>query len=355
MCWTMPTFLTRSRTTVLALLVGAAGCSGGQGAASDGGPRDGSGKSDRVDAHRDEAAAGGHGGAADSGDSATDAARSSDATPRSDAGSGVPDAAHDATVAHDAAPDGATSAMDGSVDGDAAVPPVTFIVDATMNFIALDACGVTPALFAAVPAGSYTIDLVASTLSKGGVSGTDPNMPTPSVDNYVIVNLPLPIGDPQSADRFFMLNGIGASAAFSLPLMGSAGVMFIDSDTAANTGQATVTLEPGDASATVDAVANVIPWQTGCMSTPVQQVVSGQPHRITLVSSTLSAEPGSEDDYVLVRIPDETPANDHRFIMLNGIGASYDFTPFNSQTVRAWFIAASGGATGQATLSVSNL
>jgi hypothetical protein len=344
----MSTFLTRSRTAVLALLVGAAGCSGGQGAVSDAGPRDGSGKSDRVDANR-EAAAGGHGGAADSGDAATDAARSSDAKPRSDAASGGPDAARDAAL------DSATSAMDGSVDGDAAAPPVTFIVDATMNFIALDACGVTPALFSAVPAGSYTIDLAASTLSKGGVSGTDPNMPTPSVDNYVIVNLPLPIGDPQSADRFFMLNGIGASAAFSLPLMGSVGVMFIDSDTAANSGQATVTLEPGDASVTVDAVANVIPWQTGCMSTPVQQVVSGQPHRITLVSSTLSAEPGSEDDYVLVRIPDETPANDHRFIMLNGIGASYDFTPFNSQTVRAWFIGASGGATGQATLSVSDL
>jgi hypothetical protein len=354
----MPPFLARPRTAVLVLLLGAAGCSSGNGSGRDASMSDGA-KRDRVesdghlDAHHAEDGTGRRDGAADTAKPGTDGgasdARSKDATgdrPGGDAGR--PDAAPDAPIARDAAPDGPSGP-------DAAIPPVTFVVDATLNFIALDACGVTPALFTDVPAGSYTIDLAASTLSKGGVSGTDPNMPTPSVDSYVIVNLPLPLGDPQSADRFFMLNGIGASAAFNLPIMGSVGMMFIDSDTASNSGQATVTLQPGDESATIDAVANVIPWQTICASTPVQQVVSGQPHRVTLVASTLSAEPGSQDDYVLLRIPDETPTNDHRFVMLNGVGASYDFTPFNSQTIRAWFIAASGGATGQATLSVSNL
>jgi hypothetical protein len=41
--------------------------------------------------------------------------------------------------------------------------------------------------------------------------------------------------------------------------------------------------------------------------------------------------------------------------MLNGVGASYDFTPYNSQTVRAWFISASSGTSGQATVEVSDL
>src|SRR5512141_2100566 len=74
----------------------------------------------------------------------------------------------------------------------------------------------TPARFASVAAGSYTIQLAASTLSKGGVYlDTATGQTVPSVDSYVIVNVPLPAGDPQEGKRFFTLNGIGATATFS--------------------------------------------------------------------------------------------------------------------------------------------
>ncbi|HVV48693.1 MAG TPA: hypothetical protein VHO06_03460, partial [Polyangia bacterium] len=251
----------------------------------------------------------------------------------------------------DAAPSDGATAHDAAVDA----PPVSLIVDATMNFIAVNTCGVTPQVFTAVPAGSHTLTLTASNLSKGGVSGGDPNNPTPSVDNYVIVNLPLPVGDPQSDMRFFMLNGVGAAATFNLTSAGNVQTMFIDSDAVSNAGTGTVSLAPDGEMVTVDATANVLAWQTGCLSTPAFTTVSGQRHRVTLTASTLSATAGSHDDYVLVRIPDETPMNDHRYVMLNGVGSSFDFTPNNSQTVRAWFISAAGGATGQATLTISDL
>ena len=75
---------------------------------------------------------------------------------------------------------------------------------------------------------------------------------------------------------------------------------------------------------------------------------------MTLVESTLSSGSGSKDDFVLLRLPNETATNPHRYVILNGIGASQDFTPYKGQTVRAWFIAATSGTTGRATLLISD-
>jgi hypothetical protein len=131
--------------------------------------------------------------------------------------------------------------------------------------------------------------------------------------------------------------------------------MFIDSDAGANAGEGTVTLTPGGYSTTVRAATNVLRWQEGCVSTPAELVVTDRRHRATLVDSTLSAGPGSRDDFVILRLPSEKPMDDHRYVILNGVGASHDFTPFESETVRAWFIGATGGGTGKATISVSDL
>ena len=230
-------------------------------------------------------------------------------------------------------------------------PPVTLPVIGSQSGLRLDTCGLTPATFANVPAGTYTITLAASTLSKGSVSVTG----AVSQDNYVIVGVPLPPGDPRQDHRFFMLNGIGANASVTLPATGTVEVMFIDADVQYNAGQATVTLEPGGYSAVVDATNNVVPWDGTCSSSPASLVVNPGLHRVTLTASTLSAGAGSEDSYVLLRIPSEKAMDDHRYVMLNGVGSSYDFTPFNADTLRAWFPSATAGATGQATITISDL
>jgi hypothetical protein len=248
------------------------------------------------------------------------------------------------------------TAADGLADGaptsDSGPAILSVTVIAGQNQLSLDTCNVAPAVLADIPAGTYTIQLAASTLSKGSVSGT-PQLP--AVDSYVLVNLPLGANDPQQDRRFFMLNGVGATANVTLTTTGTIGLMFLDSDSGSNNGTATVTLTPGGYSTTVDAVTNVLRWLEGCQSTPATLVVTSGAHRATLVTSTLSAGPGSHDDYVLLRLPSEKPTDDHRFVVLNGVGASYDFTPYNSQTVRAWFISAGSGTSGQATVEVSDL
>ncbi len=243
---------------------------------------------------------------------------------------------------------GAGDTTDGGMDKG---PPViqTVIVDAPANNLALSTCGVTPALFTDVPAGTYTIALAASTLSKGTAGGS------PAVDDYVIVHLPLPPGDPNEVQRFFMLHSVGATASVTLPATGSIELMFIDSDSLANSGQATVTLEPGGYTATVDAVTNVLRWTDGCHSDPATLTVSNVPHRATLVASSLSAGPGSTDNFVIVRLPLDGPVEPYRYVILNGIGASQDFTPFNNMVVSAWFIGATTGATGSATINITDL
>jgi hypothetical protein len=226
----------------------------------------------------------------------------------------------------------------------------TVTVDATMNAVTLDGCGFSPAQLPNVPAGTYTISLTASTLTKGGVSGPTP--PPPSVDNYVIVYVPLPAGDPNENHRFFMLNGIGANASITLPAQATIQVMFIDSDTADNTGTGTVTLSPGGMTATVDAVTNDLAYDTNCHSMPAMQVVAGGNFRVTLLDSAFSSGGGAHDDFVLVRTPSEQPMDDSRYVILNGDGASDAFAPFNSQTVRLWYIGASAG-TGLAHVSIT--
>ena len=222
-------------------------------------------------------------------------------------------------------------------------------VDATANAVTLDGCGFSPAQIPNVPAGTYTITLSGSTLTKGGVSGPSPH--PASVDNYVIVYVPLAAGDPHEDHRFFMLNGEGASASITLSSPGTIQAMFVDSDMDANTGTATVSLSPGGLSTTVDAVANDLAYDTGCHSMPATQVVTGGSFHITLLDSSFSSGGGAHDDFVLVRTPSEVPMDDKRYVILNGDGAGDDFAPFNSQTVRLWYIGANAG-TGVAHLSI---
>ena len=232
-------------------------------------------------------------------------------------------------------------------------PPVMLTVDAVNNSIVLDRCtGLTPATLVDVAAGAHTLALTASTLSKGSVSDTNDN-PLPSFDDYVLVHLPLAAGDDASR-RFFMLNGIGAAEDLTLSAVGAVKLMFIDSDVTYNSGQGTVTLDATGPSVTVDGLANALAWKTGCASAPAMVTVSERPHRATLADSTLSAGGGSKDDFVLLRLPSERPMDPSRFVILNGVGASVDFTPYLGDDLRAWFITSALGATGRATVVVTD-
>ncbi|HWE26986.1 MAG TPA: hypothetical protein VHB97_03245 [Polyangia bacterium] len=254
--------------------------------------------------------------------------------------------------------DGGNAAMDLAAPpgSDLAMPPPdlspqAFAVGAANNVLELDTCQVTPAMIANIPAGTYTITLAASTLSKGTVATTPPQM---SVDNYVIVWLPLGTGDAQHDRRFFMLNGIGANASFTLTATGTVQVMFVDSDAAGDTGQATVAVSPGSYSTTVDAVTNGLRWSTGCSSTPSELAVTGGNHTVTLAASTLALASGDPANYVILRMASEVPQDDHRYVMLNGVGASYAFNDTDpGDPLRAWFISPTAGSTGAATLTVS--
>jgi hypothetical protein len=229
---------------------------------------------------------------------------------------------------------------------------IVVTVNAASNDVTLDGCGITPAEIANVPAGTYTVALTASTLTKGGVSGPRPS--PASVDNYVIVHVPLAGGDPNESHRFFMLNGVGANASITLAQTGTIQAMFIDSDTDSNSGTATVTLTPGNMNMVVSGTTNDLAYDTLCHSMPATQVVAGASFRVTLLDSAFSSGAGAHDDFVLVRTPSEQPMDDHRYVILNGDGASQDFSPFNSQTVRLWYIGASAG-TGIAHVQIAPL
>ena len=243
---------------------------------------------------------------------------------------------------------GSGGSMGGGTGGPA--PPVMFTVLGSQTRLSLDACNLTAATIPNVPAGSHTITLTASTLSKGILQ----NMP--AKDNYVIVELPLPAGDPDEQHRFLSLNGVGDHVDFTLPAPGTVRVMFVDSDVDYNTGTGTVTVTPDDLTATVDAMTNVLRWDTGCGSNGAQQIVSYRAHRLTLTASTLSSGAGAMDPYVLVRLPVEEVSYDFRFLILNGVGDSIDFiTSGNTDFIRAWFITAGGAPSGSATLTVTDL
>jgi len=275
-----------------------------------------------------------------------------DVAPGSDGGDAPADMApgNDATDGNNDGTDGNADAAD-ATDAPQDVPPVvlTLFVDAVQNRLPLDTCNAVPATFADVPAGMHTLQLIASTLSKGSVMSNEM-----ALDPYVIVHAPLPPGDPMENLRFFMLNGVGASRDITLPAIGTIGMFFIDSDAAFNSGQGDVSLTPDGTKSTVDAVTNVIHWTEGCATTPATLTVSDRSHRATLIASTLSSGTGAKDDFVLLKLPSERPMDDHRFVMLNGVGSSVDFAPSGSLTLRAWFLTASGG-TGLATVQVTDL
>ena len=249
-------------------------------------------------------------------------------------------------------PNGGSTNGGSANGGTAGKASLSLNLSAPASTLALDACGSTPAVIPDVPAGSYELELTASNLSKGTVSDEN-DQEFPSFDDYVIVNLPLPAGDPNEQQRFFMFHGVSDSARITLPASGSIKLYFIDSDAVNNSGQATVKLKPAGTQATVDATTNVIAWRTTCAgSTPAAISLSKAAQRVTLVSSTFSSATQAQDPFVLVRLNNEMQVNDHRFIILNGIGASYTFTPYANSTLRAWFISANGGGTGAAQLKI---
>ncbi|MFZ5892883.1 MAG: hypothetical protein ACOY0T_17615 [Myxococcota bacterium] len=237
--------------------------------------------------------------------------------------------------------------------GSGGEPPTRFVVSAQQNLLAFQTCS-TPALISDVPAGTYTIELSESTLSKGYVSD-DNNVESPSIDNYVIVSVPLPAGDPNEDMRVFMLHGVGHSVNITLPEQATISLLFIDSDTASNVGEAKVTLTPSGSSATVSAVSNVLAWRSACASTPVEISVANHKQRITLLESTFSTGTGAADPYVLLRLPSERPDDEWRYAVLNGIDSSVDFIPYFNGKLRAWLISPNAGATGEATLEISDI
>jgi hypothetical protein len=244
-----------------------------------------------------------------------------------------------------------TPGDDAGVDGtgpvtDGGVPLIQ--VNAAENFLELDACGVTPAVFANVDAGTYTITLASSSLSKGSTTSHEP-----SFDDYVVVQLPLPAGDPDEVHRFFMLNGVGASRSVTLPAAGDIQVMFIDSDDLNNTGEGVVTLDPGGQSVTVSPTTNVLAWQTGCKSSAANATLSPGSATLSLERSTLSSGTGFMDDFVVIRAPSEVSEDEKRYVMLNGVGDSATIEAPKGGLVRVWFISAGAGGSGTADVAVA--
>jgi hypothetical protein len=244
---------------------------------------------------------------------------------------------------------GGAGASTSGGDGGGPTAGVVLTVLASQHRIVLDNCSVTPTVMANVAAGSHAISLTASTMSKGNIAGVV------TQDPYVIVSLPLPAGDPLQHMRFFTLNGISASVPFTLPATGNVSVMFIDSDLAFNAGSATVALSPDGITGSVDATANVLRWQEACAATPATVMLSSRAHRVTLTAASFASAAGAEENYVLVRLPIEQVATDVRYVILNGVGDSEDFVPYDNDTIQAWYITQSIGATGSATLTVTDL
>ncbi|MFZ5892806.1 MAG: hypothetical protein ACOY0T_17230 [Myxococcota bacterium] len=234
---------------------------------------------------------------------------------------------------------------------------VSLTVSAPSSTLVPEACGAVAAGFANVAAGTYDIELSASTLSKGTVSDDNNNL-SPSFDNYVLVNLPLPAGADNEDLRFFMLHGVGDKVSVELPEAGPINLYFIDGDKDFNTGQATVSLTSGAQvqQAVVDAAANVIAWKTGCKtSAPATAAITDAPQRVTLMESTFSSATQMSDPFVLLRLSNEMQANDNRFTMLNGIGSSVEFTPYEGDTLRAWLLSSKNPGSGAAQLTISEL
>ena len=295
----------------------------------------------------------GNGGSEANGGSANGGSANGGSTNGGSTNGGAPNGGStDGGSASGGTPNGGSTNGGSANGGTAGKASLSLNLSAPASTLALDACGSTPAVIPDVPAGSYELELTASNLSKGTVSDEN-DQEFPSFDDYVIVNLPLPAGDPNEQQRFFMLHGVNNSVSITLPATGSIKLYFIDGDAVNNSGQATVKLKPAGTQATVDATTNVIAWRTTCTgSAPAAISLSKAAQRVTLVSSTFSSAAQAQDPFVLVRLNNEMQVNDHRFIILNGIGASYTFTPYANSTLRAWFISANGGGTGAAQLKI---
>lgn len=240
---------------------------------------------------------------------------------------------------------GSGSAGDAGSGGTGATATLTVLGD--LNQISLEACGAI-ASSTVLAAGVYTARLDLSSLSKGSVDNAAKD---PSVDNYVVVHLPEGTF-ANGYQRFFMLNGLGAQRAFNLDQAGAIQLFFIDSDSAANHGSATISLQPGDLALTVDATANVIAWRDACHAEPARLWVEPGQHELRLAASTMTAD-GVESDYVLLRLPSEVPDDDHRYVILNGVGSTHHFAATEAGWIRGWSIAAAGVGAGQATVVVS--
>jgi hypothetical protein len=216
-------------------------------------------------------------------------------------------------------------------------------VSGASNALLLQSCA-TPAT-QTLGAGTFIISLDASTLSKGQVSGGQ----TTSNDPYVLVYA----DDTNASHRVFMLNGVGASASFTLATGGTVQVAFVDSDPSGNSGEATVSIQPGDFQLAVDATANVLAWKTACKSSPASRDFKAGSYQYTLSASTLSAGGGSKDDYVLIRTPSEDPDGTDRYVVLNGVGNSKSVTfAASSGTMYAWALGVFAAPSGQAAVDV---
>jgi hypothetical protein len=216
-------------------------------------------------------------------------------------------------------------------------------VSGSSNVLVLQSCGAAPAT-QNLSAGTFTISLSASTLSKGTVA----NGQATSNDPYVLVHA----NDSNTSHRFFMLNGVGSSASFTLSSGGAVQVMFVDSDPSGNSGTATVDIQPGGFQLTVDATANVMAWKTACNSSPASRDFDAGSYTYTLASSTLSAG-GPKDDNVLVRTPSEDPDGTDRYVVLDGVGNSKSVSfAASSGTLYAWALGVSAPPSGQAVVNI---
>ena len=249
--------------------------------------------------------------------------------------------------------DGGTGHGDRRSGGDAgSVSQSVLSVSGPANNLALQPCGVAAAS-QSLAAGSYTISLDSSTLSKGTVVTTDGSQ-VKSLDPYVLVYLPIPEGDKDSSHRFFMLNGAGSSYSFSLAAAGGLQAMFVDSDQDANTGTASLTIQPGGLQVTVDAAANVLRWKQGCNSTPATKDFNAGSYLYKLTGSSLSSGSGSKDDYVIIRTPSEDPSDAQRYVVLNGVGDTKSVSFNNSGTLRAWALGLQSPPSGSAQVEIDS-
>ncbi len=228
---------------------------------------------------------------------------------------------------------------------DQALPPDAFAVSLSVGaaqVLGWKTCASTPAESPPLGAGTYSVTLTASSLSKGTHK-----------DDYLLIGLPVAPGSADERFRFVVLNGVGATQAFTLASPGVVRAWFLDSDHSNNTGTGTATVAPGAHALTVAGNSNVIAWLQDCKTSPAEVEVPAGTHRLTLKASTYASAPGLSDAYVVIRLPLEGDES-NKFISLNGVGDSKVVTLPAFGLVRAWLLAESTGSqSGQVTITVT--